>query len=76
MGLAVEGARGYGAGLQASFEKRIRLWEWDGAGGRAGLRETRKFDRELKPEGVTRASAGGRDFLLVVFDSGGYSATD
>jgi hypothetical protein len=52
------------------------LWEWDGAEGRPGLRETRKFDRDLKPEGVTRATAGGREFILIVFDSGGYSVTD
>lgn len=61
------------SGAAEDQEKRdFGLWEWDGAG---GLRETRKFGRDLKPEGVTRAVAGGHEFLLVVFDSGGYSAT-
>lgn len=65
------------AGAAEDQEKTdFGLWEWDGAGARPGLRETRKFDRSLKPEGVTRASAGGRDFLVVVFDSGGYTVTD
>jgi hypothetical protein len=37
------------------------------------LRETNRFDNSLKPEGVARATAGGRDFIFIVFDAGGYT---
>ena len=50
----------------------FKLWEWDGPTGEAGLREIATFDRKLKPEGITRASIGERDFKLVVFDTSQY----
>jgi hypothetical protein len=49
------------------------LWEWNGDGKRPALREMNRFDKTLKPEGVARATAGNRDFLIVVFDAGGYT---
>lgn len=49
------------------------FWEWNGDEKQPALRETNKFDPELKPEGVARATAGGRDFIFIVFDAGGYS---
>lgn len=49
------------------------LWEWDGDETQPALRETHRFDGSLKPEGVARAAAGGRDFIFVVFDAGGYT---
>lgn len=52
------------------------LWEWDGDERQPAPRQTRKFDRNLKPEGVARASAGGRDFTIVVFDAGGYTVLE
>jgi hypothetical protein len=52
------------------------LWEWDGDEGRPAPRETARFERKLKPEGVARASAGGRDFMIVLFDAGGYTVMD
>lgn len=52
------------------------LWEWDGDEKQPAPRETRKFDRRLKPEGVARARAGGRALMIVVFDAGGYAVMD
>jgi hypothetical protein len=52
------------------------LWEWNGSEHQAATRETHKFDKILKPEGVARATVGNRDFLIVVFDAGGYTVVD
>lgn len=52
------------------------LWEWDGDEKQPRLRETSRFDRKLKPEGVARATVGGRDLLVVTFDAGGYTIMD
>jgi hypothetical protein len=49
------------------------LWEWDGDEKQPAPRETARFDGSLKPEGVARATAEGRDFIIVVFDAGGYT---
>jgi uncharacterized protein DUF3616 len=49
------------------------LWEWNGDEKQRVLREINKFDKTLKPEGVARATSGKRDFLIVVFDAGGYA---
>jgi hypothetical protein len=49
------------------------LWEWNGDDKQPVLRETNRFDGNLKPEGVSRVTAHGRDFILVVFDAGGYT---
>jgi hypothetical protein len=54
----------------------FKLWDWDGDAARPTLREVQTFDRKLKPEGITRFSAGGRDFTFIVFDTSGYTATD
>ena len=52
----------------------FKLWEWDGDAARPALRELNAYDRRLKPEGITRAASGGRDFTFVVFDTSGYAA--
>lgn len=52
------------------------LWEWSGDERQSVLRETNRFDGDLKPEGVARVTAGGRDFLMIVFDAGGYTVMD
>jgi hypothetical protein len=49
------------------------LWEWNGDEKQPVLRETNRFDRSLKPEGVTRVTNGKRDFIFIVFDAGGYT---
>jgi hypothetical protein len=52
------------------------LWEWNGEVKQPALREMYRFDKALKPEGVARATVGNRDFLIVVFDAGGYTIMD
>ena len=52
------------------------LWEWNGDERRPALRQTMKFEGRLKPEGVARATAGRRNFMIVVFDAGGYTVLD
>jgi Protein of unknown function (DUF3616) len=52
------------------------LWEWNGDEQRPVLREANRFDPKLKPEGVARVTAGGRDFTLIVFDASGYTVAD
>jgi hypothetical protein len=65
------------AGAGPNSEKLdFKLWEWDGDAARPALREVGTYDRRLKPEGVTRVSAAGRDFTFIVFDTSGYAATD
>ena len=49
------------------------LWEWNG---NDKPRQTKTFDKTLKPEGVARATSGKRDFTIVVFDAGGYTTID
>lgn len=52
------------------------LWEWNGDVKQPVLREMNRFDKTLRPEGVARATAGNRDFVIVVFDAGGYTIID
>ncbi|HYO64024.1 MAG TPA: DUF3616 domain-containing protein [Pyrinomonadaceae bacterium] len=52
------------------------LWEWNGDEKQPVLRETNRFDNSLKPEGVTRVTAGSRDFMFIVFDANGYTVAD
>ena len=64
-------------GAAANNEKAdFKLWEWNGDTFAPSLRETDTFDRKLKPEGITRFSAGDRDFTFIVFDTSGYVAMD
>ncbi len=52
------------------------LWEWGGDEKQPAPRETARFDRKLKPEGVARAKAGSRDLMIILFDAGGYTVMD
>jgi hypothetical protein len=54
----------------------FKTWEWSGNAGANALREINTFDRRLKPEGITRVSNGTGDFVFIVFDTSGYTATD
>ncbi len=49
------------------------LWEWNGSEQQPTVRETKRFEKNLKPEGIARATAGGQTFLIVVFDASGYT---
>lgn len=64
-----------GAGPDAE-KMDFKLWEWDGDAAQPRLREMETYDRRLKPEGITRVSAGARDFTFIVFDTSGYAATN
>lgn len=64
-----------GAGPNAE-KMDFKTWEWSGNGATPTLRELETFDRRLKPEGITRVSIGGRDFVFIVFDTSGYAATE
>lgn len=49
------------------------LWEWNGDEQQPKVRETKRFEKDLKPEGIARATAGSHNFLIVVFDASGYT---
>ena len=49
------------------------LWEWDGDEQQPKIRETKRFEKDLKPEGVARVTSGSHNFLIVVFDASGYT---
>jgi hypothetical protein len=61
-----------GAGLDAE-DRDFRILEWDGPAGTGRLREIGRYARQLKPEGISRASIGGRRVNLVVFDTGRFA---
>ncbi len=52
------------------------LWQWSGDENGAAPKELNRFDRSLKPEGVARVTAGGRDFMFIVFDASGYMVVE
>lgn len=54
----------------------FKTWEWSGNADANALREINTFDRRLKPEGITRVANGAEDFIFIVFDTSGYTATD
>ena len=64
-----------GAGPNAE-NMDFKRWEWSGNDEPPTLRETDKFDRRLKPEGITRVSSGDQSFIFIVFDTSGYAAHD
>lgn len=51
----------------------FKLWEWDG---RTYIREKGTFNSMLKPEGITRVSIGGRNFIFIVCDVSRYFKLD
>lgn len=65
------------SGAAANSESAdFKLWDWNGDASRPQLSEAGAFDRNLKPEGITRITSGGRDYTFIVFDTSGYSAMD
>lgn len=52
------------------------LWEWNDDGPKRVLRELKKFNKTLKPEGVSRIRVGDRQLLMVVFDASGYTTME
>ena len=54
----------------------FKFWEWSGNDAAPSLREFNTYDRRLKPEGIARVSTRAKDFIFIVFDTSGYTATD
>jgi hypothetical protein len=51
----------------------FKLWEWDG---QTVPREKVALNPKLKPEGVTRVSINGHDFIFIVCDASQYLKLD
>ncbi len=51
------------------------LWEWSGQPDAKPIK-VMTLDDKMKPEGITSASIGGRNFIFLVGDSGGYLKID
>jgi hypothetical protein len=65
-----------GAPLNA-VGRDFRILEWNGAAAAPfGFREVARYAAKLKPEGITRASLGGRSMTVVVFDTGQFAILD
>ena len=62
------------SGASLNNEKSdFKFWEWSGNPTQPKLTASETLDSSLKPEGLTRASSGGRAFTFIVFDTSGYS---
>jgi hypothetical protein len=72
--LIVAGPSGSGGGTE------VILYEWNGetdfSKPESAPREITKLDTVMKPEGVTRAKIGGRDFIFIVGDGSSYMKLD
>jgi hypothetical protein len=65
-----------GAPLNAE-SREFRILEWNGAASAPfAFREIARYAAKLKPEGITRASLGGRSVTVVVFDTGQFALLD
>jgi pSer/pThr/pTyr-binding forkhead associated (FHA) protein len=69
------------AGATAHGESpTFTLWEWTGAieqsNAESTPREITKLDAKMKPEGVTHAKIGGKDFIFIVGDGSSYMKLD
>jgi hypothetical protein len=53
-------------------EAPYSLYEWDGNAGGAMRRLNVVFAKQMKPEGITRGSIGGKSALVIVDDGGGF----
>jgi hypothetical protein len=65
-----------GAPLNAETHD-FRILEWNGASSAPfGFREIARYAARWKPEGIARASLGGRSVTVVVFDTGLFALLD
>ncbi|PYP89274.1 MAG: hypothetical protein DMF61_03400 [Blastocatellia bacterium AA13] len=69
------------SGASQHHEKTdFKLWEWSGDPDQSKdqnrPREESLLDKSMKPEGVTRARIGSRDYIFIVGDSGSYVKID
>jgi hypothetical protein len=64
-----------GAGLDAET-RDFQIVEWKGDAAPASLRVITSFGRNLKPEGITRATINGKPVSVVVFDTSRFALID
>lgn len=64
-----------GAGLNAE-NRDFQIVEWKGEPSPASLPVIGSFGRNLKPEGITRATIEGRSVSLIVFDTSRFALID
>lgn len=67
-----------GAPVHGETKLGFRLWEWSGDSSAAGsnLQKVSDLDTAMHPEGVTHLVVGGKDFIFIVGDGGGYTKLD
>jgi hypothetical protein len=58
---------------ESKKKSEFKLWEWDG---QTSPREKASLNSKLKPEGVTRVSIGGHDYIFIVCDASEYLKLD
>ncbi|MFY9607847.1 MAG: DUF3616 domain-containing protein [Blastocatellia bacterium] len=72
--LIISGAAEHGETLA------FALWDWNGdpvqSNADSNPREVTKLDAKMKPEGVTHAKIGGKDFIFLVGDGSSYLKLD
>lgn len=64
-----------GAGLNAE-NRDFQIVEWKGEAAPASLRVITSYGRNLKPEGITRATINGRSVSVLVFDTSRFTLID
>lgn len=68
------------AGAPSHGETKLgfKLWEWSGdtSPSDSKLQKVSDLDTAMHPEGVTHLVVGGRDFIFIVGDGGGYTKLD
>jgi pSer/pThr/pTyr-binding forkhead associated (FHA) protein len=68
------------AGAPAHGETKLgfKLWEWSGdtSPSDSKLQKVSDLDTAMHPEGVTHLVLGGREFIFIVGDGGGYTKLD
>jgi hypothetical protein len=68
------------AGAPAHGETKLgfKLWEWSGdtSPSDSKLQKVSDLDTAMHPEGVTHLVVGGREFIFIVGDGGGYTKLD
>ena len=67
-----------GAPVHGETKLGFKLWEWSGETGQSDskLQKVSDLDTAMHPEGVTHLVIGGKDFIFIVGDGGGYTKLD
>lgn len=67
-----------GAPVHGETKLGFKLWEWSGDANPSDskLQKISDLDTAMHPEGVTHLVVGGREFIFIVGDGGGYTKVD